>query len=1345
MSDKSDKQRPEGKPGDKTVRTDASGTFFSVGSPLHAVRAGYIRRPADDLLYEAVLAGRYSHIIAPDRSGKSSLIAAMVARLDHNGFHVAVLDLAQIGDRDGGSDAGRWYYSVAYRLLRQLRIRYDLQSWWQDKSVLSNRQRLLEFYSEVILQNLQQRVVVFIDEIQCIESLQFADQLLASVRAAHNARTTDPDFVRLTFVLMGECDPPSLIATAELSPFSVTQSIALDDFTRVDLELFATELNLDGENAGVALDRIFYWTRGQPYLSQKLARAAAREELSGDIAAHIDRIVRQQLSGRAALHSEPHMSHIHRQIVSDDRKSEALLNLYGRIRKGISVAADLGSQFQRRLMAVGLLEVGEAGDLRIRNRIYESVFTARWANENLPTRWQTPVGAIAVLMLITVIPLWYTQWLPKAYQKVLISTDTELVVAKTAWANLRSFPGHADTADSLYRTFLRGRAQVSDSSREMQLIAARASELADAGTLPQQLLAEFWDRRSRQALREERRDDALLASLESLVLSTPQRRNRSAMLVADDYPLLLASLPENEQSNVVFSPGSLLLTATNGSQVSQWSLGTQGLVRGEDWTITALEVSPLVRRVIVDREGSVTRLGLSLNISHPRLSDLRIKLIAPSGRAVELEVDRARASSNEDIRIASSQLEPLLGESLTGTWSLSLRDEATGVAGHLVGWKLTLNSQGLIEDFQRGLGIPDPLERETEQFWIAANGRYAVARATRSASARLWDLVFAKPVSTLAISENERLIGLDSGARHLVTATLDAVNLWDTATGKRSETLRVGPASATSTLTADGRHLFVQHRSDVETQLELWDIDVAEKDSELLVAGAPALVALNANGDRIAIADYDRAVRVWDFLSGEMLAQIDLPMQPSAIELSAGGDEFAAVFGSAGIALWSVERAQSPMLEEYGDGQWQIRFSASGARFVAGRPRTGYQLYEAADGRLVGPPVGVGSDQSSAHQLAFSSDEEVLVTGGPGGAVRFWRMPAATSPRVAQNDEHTIWASSGDALVAALPDGSAFAIADRDGHVHFLEEDAGRESIEEASEDISFLGHNGPVRRMAVSPDGRRLVSVGADNTLRVWNTLDGLPKKFITSIPGELVDRVLFSPDGSLVAVLRGAWAGIVDADTGQLLVEKELGEEHIGIAFGLDNELFIGSNGGTLNVISRDGAGAWILQRLWQGESAIRWLEVSPRGRFLVLVNQANQAQQFNLVEGRLGAASLQLPAPVEEVAFSPGGSRVLFRTSRWIHRASSSTNGLTWVDSLFAPKALHGAHMVFGAHGNGDRNANFSGSRVYLPVVRHGGVHLAQLRFDDSDGTGLFGNRENLLNEWRTRLSLPDSAAE
>ncbi len=1322
--------------------SDATGEFFSVGTPLQAVRAGYISRRADDLLYDAALAGRYAHIIAPDRSGKSSLISATAARLESQGINIAILDLEQIGVREGARDAGRWYYNVAYRLLRQLRIRYDLQSWWQDKSMLSNRQRLLEFYAEVILQNEQRQIVVFLDAIQCIGELPFADQLLASIRSAHNARTTDPDFARLTFILIGECDPLSLVNEPEFSPFNATQPIPLDDFSREDIEIFAPELSLNADEAQLALDRIYYWTRGQPYLTQKLARAVAREGVAGNVNDQIDRIVNQQLAGRAALHSEPHMSHIHREVVASGKMTEALLNLYGKLCKGVEIATDLGSPEQRRLLALGLIVVDEAGDLKIRNKIYEAVFTTRWANANLPLHWRAPLVAVAAMFVIAAIPLWYTQWLPKPYVSLLTSASASLPAAESAWRNLRSFPGHANDADQLYRTFLDERAAVSDTVEEIEALAAMAADLPDSGPMPSQLLAEFWDRQARSAMHDERRDDALMASLRSLERSTPRRRNRTAMLVGSDYPLLLASSSETASREFTFDPDNLMLTASEGARVSQWALGPDGLTRIGDWFMTALEVTPLVRRVVVDREGRVDRIGLTLNISHPRMLDLRIKIIAPSGRAVEVDPGRERASSSEDLRIPSSQLGALRGESMLGTWSLSVRDEATGISGHLVGWNLTLNAQGLVEDFQRGISIPDPIERETERFWISASGRYAIARATQSDSVRLWDLAFAKPIAAIAVSENEQLVGVDAGARRLITATLDTINLWDTATGRRTATLPVGAASRTASLTRDGRHLFVQHRSDVETRLELWNLDTAAKTAELVIAGAPAMVAVDAGGGTIAIADYDRAVRVWNFRSGEMSTQLDLPQQPSRILLNADGQRLAAVFGRAGVSVWALEKPEQPMLESFRDGQWQIAFSESGARFVAGRPESGYQLHESRDGRLVGPAIGAGARRPASGILGFSKDEDIIVTDGPAGNVRFWRMPVATSAPELPDGAHAVWPPSADAVVVALPDGGAIAIGDRAGHVHFLSANAGGEAVAVQSEDVSFLGHNDVVQKLVTSADGRKLASIGADNTIRVWDPDSGQPRPFITYVSGDRVEQAVFSTRANLIAILLANRVVIMDSGGGELRAEFDLSEPHTSIAFGADDSLYLGSNSGALNVLDRDASGVWNLRRLWAAAAPIRWLEASPRGRLLVAVTGDHNAQILDLNTGEPGEFALELPGAVEDVAFSPAESRVLFRTARWVHRASSSDAGLLWLDSVFVPKVLNGANIVFGSPGARDNGA---GNAFFLPVAREGSPHLAHIRFGDTKGAGLFGNKDRLIEEWRRRLAIRDDGAD
>ncbi len=714
------------------------------------------------------------------------------------------------------------------------------------------------------------------------------------------------------------------------------------------------------------------------------------------------------------------------------------------------------------------------------------------------------------------------------------------------------------------------------------------------------------------------------------------------------------------------------------------------------------------------------------------MSDLRIKIITPSGRVVEIETQVERASSSDDIRIAPAQLRSLIGEPLNGTWSISVRDEHLGVAGQFVGWNLTLNSQGNLEDFQRGLNIPEPVEREADKLWFDRSGRYAVARSQQSDSARIWDLAFAEPVRALTVNESETLIGFDAGARRLVTASQDHVNIWDTASGDQVASIPVGAPSAAATLTADGESVFVERRTDVETNLEVWSLERQAITGEVAVAGVPSLVAIDATGSLVAVADYDRAVRIWDLSTNELRAQIDLPAQPSDIQLAAGGLALGVVHGDAGVSLWNIDRPQQSLLEEFGTGSWQLVFSPSGSSVIAGRPDIGFQTYDSSDGRLVGPPVGVRSDRFSPDILAYSNDEQRLITGRADGMLRIWKAPTAIDAEQAMPiSEHQVWKPSADRVLAATPDAMRLVIGDPAGHVHVVPAGASFEDIKKINEDVSFIGHNADIRVLSLNRTGSLAASAASDNSVRIWNTASGQPLPYMAEVSGAAVTRMVFSPDSSLLGVLNGDRVWLLTVSSGELLARFELGETHAGIAFATEDQLYVGGESGSLRLVSRGPDGKWILQKLWEAAAPIRWLEASPRGDYLVLVDANNLARQFILAEGRLADASLRLPSPVLDVTFSR--NRVLFRTSRWVHRASSSGRGLVWQDSAFGPKALRGAKTVTG---NPELNAKMGG-RLFVPAVRNGFVELVELGFRGSSAPGLFGSRDELLQEWLPRL--------
>lgn len=392
-------------------------SYFTAGGTLKLDAPSYVKRPADELLLQQVLANQLCYVLTTRQMGKSSLMIRTAEQLQQAGISPAIVDLSEMGTQ--GITSAQWYLGILTTLASQLHLALDVQAWWTAQGKSGVVQRFSDFMRQVVLSSQHARIVIFFDEIDSTLSLDFTDDFFAAVRSMYNERAMDPAYERLTFVLLGVASPASLIKDANRTPFNVGQGIDLAEFSREDaLPLEQGLACVAPGQGGPLLDRIFYWTHGHPYLTQKICRAVAEAYQPGAVAAAdgarainavVDRCVTTLFLDKDAR-GEENLQFV-RSRVAAYPEPRPLLRLYQRIYSGAAVSDDERSLLQNELKLIGLITARQQL-LQVRNEIYRRVFNLAWIKQNTPINWANlvTISAIGVTVVTVFAVIVYQRW-----------------------------------------------------------------------------------------------------------------------------------------------------------------------------------------------------------------------------------------------------------------------------------------------------------------------------------------------------------------------------------------------------------------------------------------------------------------------------------------------------------------------------------------------------------------------------------------------------------------------------------------------------------------------------------------------------------------------------------------------------------------------------------------------------------------------------------------------------------------------------------------------------------------------------------------------------------------------
>jgi WD40 repeat protein len=435
---------------------------------------------------------------------------------------------------------------------------------------------------------------------------------------------------------------------------------------------------------------------------------------------------------------------------------------------------------------------------------------------------------------------------------------------------------------------------------------------------------------------------------------------------------------------------------------------------------------------------------------------------------------------------------------------------------------------------------------------------------------RLWDVTTGRPVRTFGLHEQKiTAVAFSPDGRRALSASWDAtVRLWDVGTGRHIRTLggHVGHVLDVA-FAPDGRRAL---SGGEDGRVRLWDTNTGNELRRLEGhTGWVLRVAVAADGRRAVSGGADGTVRLWDLAAGKEVGRFDGHGSPvRAVALSRDGRlAFAAVSpfepateGERGVRVWDTASGREVHHLPTGDAHGLAVAPDGRSVLVAdfGRPTLRrWPLPGSPEPDAPPPPRGeerrfAGPPASRVTAVAFSADGGQVHAAAGDGGFRVW-------DRATGREVRRFGGPAGAAGAAFAPDGWAVS-SGQDGTVRVWDAATGREVRH-------FAGYTPTVVALAVSADGKRLLSLDQGPTLRLWDAERGLPLHSHPLPPGP-VRALALSPDGA--AVLWGGPDGHVHGWIAETGAEMRLLRGHEGpvlaAAFSPDGRLALtGGEDGT------------------------------------------------------------------------------------------------------------------------------------------------------------------------------------
>lgn len=1083
--------------------------YYKVGGSLTHNHRTYVVRQADCQLLDFLKAGEYCFVLNSRQMGKSSLRVRTGKKLRSEGFRCAFIDLTLIGNH---VSVEKWYKGIAYQILDSLELdtELDFNTWWKQHDHLTDLQRFKQLIESVILVNIFQKVVIFLDEVDSLIRINFKDDFFAFIRACYNQRSENPDYNRLIFCLLGVASPADLIQDKGRTPFNIGKPVELTGFTFAEAkDALLPGLKEKLEHSETILRQVLNWTGGQPFLTQKLCSLIVH--YADKTCLDIQQIVEDYIIKNWEFQDEPeHLRTIRDRLLVDENKTVGILGLYQLILLSkTGITADESDE-QTALRLSGLV-VKKNNTLQVYNPIYQTVFNRNWINHQL-THLRPYSEAINCWLNSDHNPSYLLQGqtfnnvLNWSVGKKLSPEDYQFLAASQAEqdrkinqllseANKKSkqiiFRGiiilFATVLASISIAFVINKyaqQQITNARRTIQIekAAANSLQLFDSKQLDglisaikagQELKALEENHESLDKYSTTKPFEALLNSLTQVSEQNQLKGHKAGVKTVIFSPdgELIASSSDDGTIKLWQRDGTLVKTLSNVGNVFSIRFSPDGelLASGSnDGTIKLWQRDGKFIKTLT-RDDSIYTFTFSpkaeILVSGGR--DGKIKLWSSNG--ILINTINGHKGSIYSV-IFSPNGEIFASGSNDGTIKLWRRDST--LINTLAGHQGSVNTVSFSPD---GKIIASGSNDTTVKLW---NLKGQLIKTLNGHNAE---------VNSISFSPDGQIIASGSGDKTIKLWRRDGT-LIKTLTGHNDSVMSVS-------FSPDKKEVA---SASLDATIKLWNlIDTPIprfKGHQNIVTS----VSFSPDKTKIASSSLDTTIKLWN-LKGEVVKTFKSDGKwIYFVSFSPNGKTLAAVTSDGIIELRQEDGELIQTLADPQGDVTRVSFSPDGSTLATGSSNHSVKLWSKY-GKLRKTLAGHKSDVTSIN---YSPDGKILASGGSDGSIKLWRgdgTPIQT--RAGHNGQVT--------QISFSRDGKLFASSSEDGTVKLWKIDV--------TEIATFSGHNQGVTSVSFHPNGKFLASSSSDGTINLWKSDGTLLFSFAV---GNEVTSVAFSPNGqTLVA----------------------------------------------------------------------------------------------------------------------------------------------------------------------------------------------------------------------------------